>query len=143
MTDLPALREAVAKLTPGCPGAVWREATSRVGTNDLPDRHAVFSDWRASLSQHDWETLALLVNAAPALLDELERLRGLCHDGTHMCVCNAIASVDERWRQAESNLAAARAVLDSNEAWREAPEDRRVWLDVDRAAWQAWREGQQ
>lgn len=39
---------------------------------------------------------------------EVRRLRGLCHDGTHLCVCNAIASTDARWQQAESALAALR-----------------------------------
>jgi predicted nuclease with TOPRIM domain len=42
------------------------------------------------------------------LTEEVLRLHELCRGGTHRCVCNAVASMDTRWQQAEADLAALR-----------------------------------
>jgi hypothetical protein len=119
MTDLnlPALREAVA--------------TSRLPRSAYPSDSESFGDALRRVQRLE-AARKVLVDAAPALLDEIERLRLGC----------AVAGQREAEYifKAEADLAAARAVLDTA---REI--DHPVFtptVEIDRAAWQAWQEGQ-
>ena len=74
MTDLslPALREAVAKMTPGCPGLVW---------------------------ETDVAGIVALRNAVPALLDELETLRQRVNEDNEVCLCGCPPEAHECYEE--------------------------------------------
>jgi len=182
MTSLPALREAVAKMTPG----PWEYDTETHGVYNAEVGYGI-----VDAEPKDAAGIVALRNAAPALLDELETLRQRvnednevclcgcppdahecyeeggesCENETHTClrVCRSVAAEFEASQKAlsaerienahlreafvtmeraanqhETDLAAARAVL---ETARDLPEDGPApqWLiQVDRAAWLAW-----
>jgi hypothetical protein len=116
MTDLPALREAVG-----------RAAAAQVDSLG-PGNAQVFSDR---------DTLALGVIA---LLDEVERLRAdLMGQRDAYDILLAHANELERDNAAlQTDLAAARAVLDDADVEYDDPDIDAVTIIVDRAAWLAW-----
>ena len=188
MTDLPALREAVAKMTPGpweCVATGFHGDELHIGP---PDKPAVVRN----IPRADAAGIVALRNAAPALLDELETLRQRvnednevclcgcppdahecyeeggesCENETHTClrVCRSVAAEFEASQKAlsaerievahlreafvtmeraanqhETDLAAARAVLDgAYRLPRGTSPDNSIHLCVHGAAWLAW-----
>jgi len=117
MTNLPALREAVAKMT----GGPWECVATGFHGDELhigpPDKPAVVRN----IPRADAAGIVALRNAAPALLDELEQLREhrrlliLWAEG-----CAARLPVAERkalnWRDVDVARKAAR------QAWQAAKE---------------------
>jgi len=169
MTSLPALREAVATIA----------ARRQSGSSSFPREGGVVIYSTDLLGER---AVSALVNAAPALLDELASLRDNDVRGT--CIIEAairspsIAHYMSHWEgrclKAEADLdrlatdytdlgellfgeaeyehgdvrsrvvsilddlAAARAVLDSAQ-WPSSEANGRLLLNVDAAAWQAWK----
>jgi hypothetical protein len=111
MTNLPALREAVAKMTPG---------TWRVETRECIDVAVARPDWATrdvavlEGASVDLAGIVALRNAAPALLDEVARLRqereALRAENIrlHCEVENWKATIETR----EADLAAAREAVE-------------------------------
>jgi hypothetical protein len=146
-TDLPALRVAVAKMQLDYP-VVYDAAEMRDGLGfvivDADDgiQHEAYG-----------EGIATLLNAALALLDELEAARA--RQAERRATCRELfkggfdVDDDENilWASAQrvlAELAAARAVLDGRVDLGEmvnvtiTPDDDEVLLCVSRAAWLAW-----
>ena len=160
MTDLslPALREAVAKMTPG----PWLDNGTEATDEDCqevileaPPRYDgedfdVPVDGDMDRRKADIAGIVALRNAASALLDELEATRRELRDNDvrGMCIIEAavrspsISDYMNHWEgrclKAEADLAAARAVLDGAGVEFEDPRISYTTIQVDRTAWQAW-----
>jgi hypothetical protein len=163
MTDLPALREAVASILGD---GRWEADGGRVYLQTDQAGYPVLDT-----GKEDAAAIVALRNAAPALLDEVERLRqGIrawedkeAHEAMSCYLDNEQLKADLAAARAERDEAnalvddlraagtrmnatciAARAVLqdakqhDSDITFA-APN---VWIQVDRAAWLAWQERQ-
>jgi len=137
MTDLPALREAVAKMTEGSwfwkPGSL-RDIVTKSDTQDLRVCEAAPGNTNG---EDDTKGIVALRNAAPALLDEVEALRergspGVVHEVDAAFHALTVAQRDAAWR----DLAAARAVLET--AHELAGSAGMYCVGVDRTLWQAW-----
>ena len=92
MTDLPALREAVAKMTPG----PWEYDTETHGVYNAEVGYGI-----VDAEPKDAAGIVALRNAAPALLDEVERVRA--EHEYQLCEAQRWAG---RAEQAEAELAA-------------------------------------
>jgi len=95
MTDLPALREAVAKMTPG----PWEYDTETHGVYNAEVGYGI-----VDAEPKDAAGIVALRNAAPALLDEVERVRA--EHEYQLCEAQRWAG---RAEQAEAEVAALKA----------------------------------
>ena len=161
-TDLPALREAVAKIEPcpKCGGDGFLvtnsshaehdprcDGTCRFCPIEVPDQDIGPCDCalaQASITEDDhWR----LVCTLRALLDELEAARiEIAHLREAFMTMERAYNDCDRVREQhlceivnlQADLAAARAVLDSAQ-WPSSEANGRLLLNVDAAAWQAWK----
>ena len=95
MTSLPALREAVAKMTPGpweCVATGFHGDELHIGP---PDKPAVVRN----IPRADAAGIVALRNAAPALLDELETLRQRVNEDNEVCLCGCPPDAHECYEE--------------------------------------------
>ena len=91
MTDLPALREAVAKMTPGPWKADGIDISPIMSTGD-------FTPCELKRCE-DAAGIVALRDAAPALLDEVETLRQRVNEDNEVCLCGCPPDAHECYEE--------------------------------------------